>query len=441
MDCNFFEKLSANLFSHLDSKQILTLSLSGEESHFCRLSNSKVRQIGDVIDTNLSLSMIDNGKVCHSAITLSNNLEIDSKRAIKELQRLKSEVVQLPLDPFLVMPPKKTNSLIEVNPGKLLSKTSTVESLTDVVKDVDLAGIWASGTIFRGCSNSLGLNHWFETDTFSLDFSLVTKDEKMVKGTYAGNCWDQNDYESYMNSSIQKLKLLERDSIKLSPGEYRTYIAPAGVSDLIGMFSWNGVGEASIRQGQSALIKMRKAEKLSNCFSLTEDFSSGFVPRFNSIGEVAPKVLNIIDNGVLKNTLVSSRTAKEYSINSNFADEGEYLRAPKLDSGALKESEILKKIDKGLYLSNLHYLNWSDNLGGRITGMTRYACFWVENGEIVAPIENMRFDDSIYSFFGSSLESVGDKTEFIPSVGTYQQRSLGGNICPGILLSSFKFTL
>ena len=143
----------------------------------------------------------------------------------------------------------------------------------------------------------------------------------------------------------------------------------------------------------------------------------------------------------MKNTLVSSRTAKEYNINSNFADNGEYLRAPKLKTGDLEESEILEKIDKGLYLSNLHYLNWSDNLGGRVTGMTRYACFWVENGEIVAPIENMRFDDSIYNFFGSNLESVGSKTEFIPSVGTYEKRSLGGNICPGILLSSFKFTL
>ena len=52
----------------------------------------------------------------------------------------------------------------------------------------------------------------------------------------------------------------------------------------------------------------------------------------------------------------------------------------------------MKKIDTGLYLGNLHYLNWSDNIGGRITGMTRYACFWVEDGEIVAPIENMRFE-------------------------------------------------
>ena len=440
MNSDYFKRISHKLFSNLDSKQILTLSLSSENSHFCRLSNSKVRQIGDVLDTNLSLSIIDDGKICHGAITLSNNFEIDFDRTLDELERLKNEVAQLPIDPFLVMP-EKSDSLNEINSGKLLSREATVKSLTDIIKDVDLAGIWASGTIYRGCSNSLGLYHWFETDTFSLDFSLITKNERMVKGTYAGNTWNQSDYESYMNSSIQKLSLLDRDAIKINPGEYRTYIAPAGVSDLISMLSWNGVGESSIRQGQSALIKMQKMGKLSDCFSLTEDFTSGFVPRFNSVGEVAPKVLNIIDNGVLKNTLVSSRTAKEYNINSNFADNGEYLRAPKLKTGDLEESEILEKIDKGLYLSNLHYLNWSDNLGGRVTGMTRYACFWVENGEIVAPIENMRFDDSIYNFFGSNLESVGSKTEFIPSVGTYEKRSLGGNICPGILLSSFKFTL
>ena len=43
----------------------------------------------------------------------------------------------------------------------------------------------------EGCSNSMGLMHWFETDTFSFDFSLITKSERMVKGTFAGNNWDQ----------------------------------------------------------------------------------------------------------------------------------------------------------------------------------------------------------------------------------------------------------
>ena len=437
---NNFKNLSDQLFKSLNKEEILTLSLSGENSHFCRLNQSKVRQIGDVVDTRLSLSIIHDNRICHGGITLSNHFDTDIVRAITELDRLKEEVKQLPVDPFLVMP-LNGDSLIEINQGNLLVQKDAVASLTEVIQDVDLAGIWASGNIYRGCSNSLGLFHWFETDTYSFDFSLITEDEKMVKGTFAGTEWDQIKYESYMKKSKEKLHLLNRESVKIKPGNYRTYIAPPGVSDILDMFSWNGIGESSIRQGQSALIKLRNEGSLSNCFSLTEDFTSGFVPRFNSIGEIAPKVLNVIDNGVLRNTLVSSRTAKEYNLNSNYADDGEFLRSPKIDKGDLQESDVLKNLDKGLYLSNLHYLNWSDNLGGRITGMTRYACFWVEGGEIVAPIENMRFDDSIYNFFGENLEAVTDKSQLIPTIQTYEGRELGGVSCPGILLKSFELTL
>ena len=46
-----------------------------------------------------------------------------------------------------------------------------------------------------------------------------------------------------------------------------------------------------------------------------------------------------------------------------------------------------------------------------------------------------------YDFFGNNLEEVGKNLEFIPSVGTYGERNLGGNMCPGILLNSFKLTL
>ena len=62
----------------------------------------------------------------------------------------------------------------------------------------------------------------------------------------------------------------------------------------------------------------------------------------------------------------------------------------------------------------------------------------VENGEILAPIENMRFDDSIYNFFGDNLESVSDKSHYHPTVQTYEGRELGGVTCPGILLKSFE---
>jgi predicted Zn-dependent protease len=73
--------------------------------------------------------------------------------------------------------------------------------------------------------------------------------------------------------------------------------------------------------------------------------------------------------------------------------------------------------------------------------MTRYACFWVENGELVAPIENLRFDDSIYDFFGENLEALTDFRSFIPSTGTYGKRSLGGILASGMLVKDFTFTL
>ena len=161
----------------------------------------------------------------------------------------------------------------------------------------------------------------------------------------------------------------------------------------------------------------------------------------DSMGEIAPEKLPLIVAGSLKNTLVSTRTEKEYNIKSNFASSGESLRSPIMSTGNLKEEEILSKIDKGVYLSNLHYLNWSDKIGGRVTGMTRYACFWVENGEIVSPIENMRFDDTIYNIFGSHLEDSTDKLHLIPNVGTYNGRNSGGVYCPGIMLSKFSLTL
>ena len=436
-----FNQLSETLLNNLNAGEHLKVAIGGENSQFVRFSQSKVRQSGLVDDANLSIVLINDDRTCSGSFTLTGNITADEETAIEELNRLRDEVGTLPKDPFVVMPEDTGSSREEYN-GSLMNHETAVSALSPAMQGVDLAGIWASGRIFTGNANSAGQKHWFATDTFSLDYSLITPDERMVKGTFAGSHWDQSEYENNMAKSIAKLRMMEKPGKKIKPGVYRTYIAPAGVADIVGMFSWGGVGEASIQQGDSSLCKMRQnGIKMSPCFTLSEDFTSGIVPRFNSNGELAPEKLDLILAGSLKNTLVSSRTAKEYGVQSNFAGEGESLRSPVLSPGDLNEDEVVQKIDNGIYLSNLHYLNWSDRPGGRITGMTRYACFWVENGEVIAPIENMRFDDSIYNFFGENLEAVTDKAHLHPTVETYDGRELGGVSCPGILLKSFELTL
>ena len=101
---NAFKKISNKLFSSLNRDEVLMLSISGENSDFCRFNQSKVRQIGEVLDSRLSLSLINDKRISHGSITLSRDLENDIKLAENELDRLKLEVTQLPKDPFLVMP-------------------------------------------------------------------------------------------------------------------------------------------------------------------------------------------------------------------------------------------------------------------------------------------------------------------------------------------------
>ena len=436
-----FKSISESLFKELKSGEDVILSFSGENSQFIRFNNASVRQTGLVDDADIELKFISNNRICGGGFTISGNMEIDLARGKHEIERMRNETNELPEDPFLV-PPKNLGSSNVVKVANGLKFEDSIDAILPAMSGTDFVGILANGKMFRGNANSKGQNHWFETDTYSLDYSLVTSNHQMVKGSFSGSDWNQDEYESYVNRSKEKLSLMERKPIKIKTGDYRTWFESSAVSDFLGMFSWNGISEASLRQGCSGFGKMRHNDaRLSPKFSVIEDFSPGYCPKFNSDGEVAPDQLALIEAGKLKNTLISSRSAKEYGLQSNYAENGEFLRSPRMAIGNLNQNDVVEKLDRGLFLSNIHYLNWSDNPGGRITGLTRYACFWVEGGEIVAPIETMRFDDSFYRFFGDQLSEVEDRLYSNPEVGTYGGRSLGATACPGILVDSFSLTL
>jgi predicted Zn-dependent protease len=439
-----FQSLSHQLIDSLVENEHLTISLNSERSQFTRFNHAKVRQSGLVADGTISLNLIHNQREASAAFPFTGDLTTDSIRALEQLDYLRSEVALLPENPFIVLPENKGSSH-EVYEGSLLPPEQAIASILDSLGDIDFTGFYASGSMIRANANSAGQKHWFATDSFFVDYSIFNQtasgDAQAVKGIYAGKAWQQSDYEAQIERSKQKLLALNLPAKTIQKGEYRTYFAPDAAAELFGMLA-DSVGEASLQQGGSALLKLRDREKsLSPLLNFKENFHGGTVPRFNQLGEMAPLEIPIIVAGELLNPLVSSRTAKEYGKVGNAAGSGEYPRAPEIGAGDLSVDQILKALDTGLYLSNLHYLNWSDRSGGRITGMTRYACFWVENGEVVAPIENLRFDDSIYDFLNQNLEALTDFREFIPNTGTYGSRSLGGVLCPGLLVNNFKFTL
>src|SRR5258706_7444509 len=139
--------------------------------------------------------------------------------------------------------------------------------------------------------------------------------------------------------------------------------------------------------------------------------------------------------------MVSPRTAKEYELETNGAAEDESMASMALAPGTLAGEDALRALDTGIAIGNLHYLNFSDRRNARVTGMTRFATFWAERGEIVAPVNVMRWDDSLYRMLGTELEALTSTPEWILNNSTYQQRSVQTSRVSCALLQGISFTL
>ena len=435
-------------FTDLKQGEELNLNLSAEDQTYVHFNNSKVRQATDVIQRNLAVTMQCCGRKIELSFDLTGQKDWDlaTLRSLMERARLEARV--LPEDPFMV-PLQNSGKSDRHYVGELPRAEAVIECIATLTAGTDLTGLFASGPQIRAVRNSVGQDHWFSTETLFLDYSLFTinalGENKAVKGLYADKVW--NRFLASIDASRNQLSLLKIPARPISPGEYRVYLAPPAIAEIIGMFSWGAVSYNAWKKGGCALRRLIEGEAcFSEKFSLKENFKLGLTPQFNSLGEPPPVEVPIIEKGLLKNLLVSSRSAKEYGLTlSNAADPGgwfgEHLRSAEVAAGNLAEADVLKSLDTGLYVSNLHYLNWSDVQSARITGMTRYACFWVENGEPVEPIRDLRFDESLYRIFGTELESMTRETHSIRATDTYHRRALGGRKIPGGLLRAFRFTL
>jgi len=436
-----FYHLVDALLPQLQPQEHIRLNLVAETSQFTRFNRARVRQSGQVVDGTLTLTLMADQRTVSQTFPFTGEPEPDQAMALATLAELRQDLPDLPPDPHQVLPTGGDSSR-DQQPGQLLTPEAVIPTVLAPLQGLDAVGFYAGGHVIRAYADSTGRRHWFERDTFTLDYSLVTAAGQAVKEIYAGQHWHTAIYQQQVAAARERLGQLCQVPKALPPGAYRTYLAPAAVAELVAMVGRSGVGAGALRRGSSPLGLLWRGERqLADCIHLREDFSQGQVPRFNQEGELAPLTLPLIQAGRLVNELVSARSAREYGIASTAAAAGEYMRSQVLAGGTLPRDDVLAALDTGLYVSNLHYLNWSDRPQGRLTGMTRYACFWVEAGQIIAPIENLRFDESLYRFWGHTLVTLTQESEWIAQLSTYNHRSLGGTWAPGMLVDAFTYTL
>lgn len=235
---------------------------------------------------------------------------------------------------------------------------------------------------------------------------------------------------------------LARPPKTISPGGYRVYFSPAALEEVFGLLSWGGFGLAAARTATTPLNKMiTDGVTLNPCVTLTENIADGLAPRFQDEGFVKPNQVPLIAGGVYQGALASPRSAAEFGVSPNGADANEAPVALDMAAGNLADADILAAVGTGVYVGNLWYLNYSDRNACRMTGMTRFATFWVENGEIVAPLNVMRFDDTLYRMLGPNLVALTQARDLRISTDTYDARSTHSMRLPGAVIDDLRLTL
>ena len=435
-----FLELARALHGALHAGERYTAWLEAEASDFVRMNRGKVRQAGRVEQSVLRLRLIRGARHAEHVLTLAGDPGRDSVAAVDALAGLRIALPELAEDPHLMLPDDVVNTR-DVRTGALPPSGEAIESVLDAARGEDLVGFYASGPVYRGFANSEGQRNWHAVSTFNCDWSLYHRADKAVKAMYAGFEWSDAELNARMLAARERLALIARPPKSIEPGSYRAWLSPAAMEEVAGLLRWGGFSGRALATKQSALTRMQAGERLDARVTMYDDFAGSVAPRFQSEGFTRPARVPLIERGELSGSIVSPRTAREFDISANGGNGWESPEALAMDGGTLDEVQVLPALDTGLYVGNLWYLNYSDRSACRMTGMTRFATFWVEGGRIVAPVDVMRFDDSLYRLLGAHLVDLSSTPELILSSESYGARQLSSVRLPGVLISEMTFTL
>jgi predicted Zn-dependent protease len=442
-----FEILADGLLRANPSVDRTSLYLRAESSDFLRFNHAALRQATSVQQAHVTLAVERGQRRAESTLTLGGEPALDMERLRSECELLVSQLDLISDDPWLSYPKAATHSHRDgigalPEAGHVIA---LVHELAGVKLEQDLVGFYAGGPVVHAFADSLGSRHWHRVESFHFDWCLYHRADKAVKTSYAGTHWDDAAFAAKLEEAARRMPLLTREVRTLPAGAYRAAFSPSAMVELLGTLGWSGFSLKSRRTGVSSLMRLERGEAAFDArFNLDEAVALGTAPAFTAEGFVRPDRVALVDAGTLPDsggTLNSPRSAAEYGVAANGVGAQESPEALRLGPGSIAHADLLSTLDTGLYVSNLWYLNYSDRQACRMTGMTRYACFWVEDSKLVAPVNVMRFDDDALRLFGPGLVGLTDAPEFTPNSDTYGGRQLGSVTTPAAVVEGFKLTL
>ena len=428
IDQNQAAEIFAKLKKYSSTDEVEALIFGGH-SALTRFANNTIHQ--NVAEENVVVS-VRTAFDGRTARATTNKLDDDSLRRVVQASESLAKVQQP--DPDLpTMADWRAQGSLDAAPARHFATTAAitpehradaVRKIVDVAKKHKLttAGIFSNSDTVEGIFNSRGLARWHVQTSSEISITMLGDDSS---GWQKANSPDVGKLDAVAIAEIAAGKAaISAHPREIAPGKCTVILEPAAVLDMAGFMFWDFGGLAIL--DQRSFLNNRVGTKLFGANinvwdDVTHPLQSGSA--FDGEG-VSRQRVQLIENGVVKR-LVYARASAGRMKASEYKDKtgpieptghgfplpNEMGEAPmNIVFGSPKESRTLDQMiastERGVLVTRLWYIREVDPYEKILTGMTRDATFYVENGKVQAGLRNFRFNESLIHMF-SNVQEMG----------------------------------
>lgn len=308
-------------------------------------------------------------------------------------------------------------------------------------RDANAAGAYSTTASELAIANTRGL--WGYHPATAVDLTLVIA-HGAGSGYAHGTSWrlDRVDTERLGQEALDRaLAAGRREPRPLPPGDYPAILEPYAVVDILEQLAACGMGALAVQEGRSWMNGRLGKPVLSPRVSIWDDGydPSGAPQPFDCEG-VPKQRVDIVRAGQPLAPVYDTHTAAREPGRASTGhaqpfDEDWDGPAPAnlhMAEGDSSVEAMIAATPRGVYVTRFWYVNALAERNCQLTGMTRDGTFLIENGEIVGPLRNARFTQSMLAAL-KNVAAVGSEAR--PIGGYY-----GSHRVPALKLESMRFT-
>ena len=414
--------------------------VTGGQSALTRFANSAIHQ--NVLENNAEVRVrVVLGKKI--GVATSNTLEPSRLRSLVDAATAAAR--NQPENPdFVSLPGPEAQSRVDAFDDQTANcepeaRAEAVREMCALAleKQLSAAGALETGYHEYSVANSLGV-FAYDTQSFSKLNTVIMAGSGSGYAERNSVRFSDIDPRAVASEAIDKA-LRSRDPVDLSPGEYVTVLEEYAVADMLFYLAYMGLGALSVQEGRSFMNGRLGQRVADSGVSIWDDGRDSHGYPWSVDFEGVPKQrVDLISSGIANAVVYDSYTANR----ENKRSTGHALPAPNsfgpfpmnliMGAGEATKQQMLESVERGIWVSRFHYVNIVHPTQTVLTGMTRDGTFLIENGEVVGPVKNFRFTQSVLDALSSVRMVASDRL----LVGSHSE----GAVVPALLVDRFRFT-